>query len=102
MKLLSIAMKSSEQRRNRTNDALHLIQLVAALPTLHLWHLCPMGQRAQVVFLVVTVIEGQQVVKTAVITYGVGVGVFGQRAVVFVVVLDVDERQRDKEGGQVT
>ena len=101
MELLSIAMKGAEQRRDRTNYALNLIQLVAALLT-YFWHLCPMGQGPQVMFLVVTVIERQQVVKTAVITYGVGVGVFRQCAVMFVVVLDVDERQRDKERRQVT
>src|ERR1044072_3722561 len=94
-------MNNSEQRRNRSNNAFNVIQLVAAFLA-YFWHLGPMGQRPQVMFLVVTVIERHQVVKTAVITDGVSVVVFRQRAVVFVVVLDVDERQREKERRQVT
>ena len=101
MELLSVAMKDSEQRRHWTNDALDRIQLVIALLT-NFRHLSPMGQGSQMVFLVVTVIEGQEVVKTAVITHGVSVKVFGQGAVVFVIVLYVDKHEGEEEGGQVT
>jgi hypothetical protein len=78
VELLAIAMKSSEQRRHRTNNALNLIQLVAAIPYV-LLAFGSNGSTAAVMFLVVTVIERHQVVKTAVVTNGVSV-VFSGRA----------------------
>jgi hypothetical protein len=44
VELLAVAMKGSEQCRNRTDDALNLFQPVTALSA-YFWHLGPMGQR---------------------------------------------------------
>lgn len=101
MELLSVEMKRAEQCGDRTNDPLNVIELVTVLLA-HSRHLCPMRQWSQVMFLVVTVVEGQQIVNAAVITHGVGIVVFRRRAVMFVVILYVDQRQREEERRQVT
>ena len=100
VKLLPVAIQEPKQSRDWTNDALNLIQLVSVLLT-YFWHLCPMGERSQVVFLVVTVIEGHDVIELAVVTHGIGIPIRGRRTVVFVVVVYVDERQREEERRQV-
>ena len=101
MKLFSLAVKSAEHRRDRTDDSLHLVQPGSKCPT-HSRHLCPMSPRSQVMFLVKAIIEGEQIVKPTVVTYGIGIFILRRGAVVFVVVLHVDEHQREDERRQIT
>src|SRR5688500_20219121 len=63
-------MKRAEYCWYRTDDAFHTFELVAIF-TPDSRHLRPMGQRTQVVLLVVAIVESQQVVKRTVVTHRV-------------------------------
>lgn len=89
-------MKEADDRWDWADDTIDLVQLAREF-LMDVRHLCPMRQGAQVMFLVKAVIKSQEIVKPAVVTYGVGVEILRQRTVMFVVVLYVDERQRQKE-----
>src|SRR5687767_730608 len=93
-------MKRAEYCWYRTDDAFHTFELVAIF-TPDSRHLRPMGQRTQVVLLVVAIVESQQVVKRTVVTHRVCIALRRRGAVVFVIVLYIDKSERQEDSRQI-
>src|ERR1700752_956648 len=100
MEQLTIAVKRAEDRRHRANNALFMVEFVTVFDR-DSWHLCPMSQRTQVMLLVIAVVERQQVVKRAVVTHGVRITVLGLCAVMLVIVLHVNQSERQIKRRQI-